>query len=324
MLDSIQPTMLYEAGAVVLDNWALQPLSHGQDLKNLDVLTGLLEVKPMHYNGWWMFGFPKCLVEKAGMPLPCFIRGDDVEFGLRLHNQGVFTVSLPGVAIWHEPFYLKLGGWQLYYETRNALVCAALHQNFAPFRVAVKLTKRLLTQLLTYRYYNAALLVRAIEDFAKGPGFLESDPRPLHASLSLLRESYAQTWTRRETVLRAALVGRSPRRLPGFVLAMMSALVRNWVWTSVPRAAPALIQARDLVWFRVMASDCLAVDTYWDGQLPTYCRDRTIFRRLLRAGLLAIWRLFRSAASLQQDIARAKPALTSLPFWRRYLGMNLR
>ena len=44
------------------------------------------------------------------MPLPCFIRADDVEFGLRLHRDGVVTVPRPGVGICHEPFYLKVGG----------------------------------------------------------------------------------------------------------------------------------------------------------------------------------------------------------------------
>ena len=50
------------------------------------------------------------LVEKVGLPLPVFIRGDDVEYGLRLYMRGVDTIVMPGIAVWHEPFYLKIGG----------------------------------------------------------------------------------------------------------------------------------------------------------------------------------------------------------------------
>jgi len=300
MLDSVRPTSLYEAGAVVLPNWAPKPLHHGLDLCDPDALDTLLSPGAMHFNGWWMFGFPKQWIERVGMPLPCFIRGDDIEFGMRLHEAGLPTVSLPGVAIWHEPFYLKLGGWQLYYETRNALACAALHQDFAPNRVALLLLKRLLIQLLTYRYYSAALIVRAVEDSLHGPAILDGDPRPLHASLAELRSRYPDAWTRRERVLAAAPVGASPWFRLGFVLAMARALLLNWFRASPADALPRALRVQDLVWFRVMRSDCLAVDTHWDCDFPTFRRSQASFRRLLAAGLRATWQLRRAAPELQR------------------------
>lgn len=319
MLDSVRPTSLYEAGAVVLPNWAPQPLHHGLDLREPWALDRLLDPGAMHFNGWWMFGFPKRWIERVGMPLPCFIRGDDIEFGMRLHEAGLSTVPLPGVAIWHEPFYLKLGGWQLYYETRNALACAALHGDFTPNRVAILLLKRLLIHLLTYRYYSAALIVRAVEDGLRGPAVLDGDPRPLHAGLAELRSRHPDEWTRRERVLAAAPVGASPRSRPGFVFAMARALLMNWVRASPADAPPRALQVRDLVWFRVMQSDCLAVDTHWDRDLPTFRRDRASFRRLLAAGLRAIWRLRRAAPELRPAWQAASPRLTSQPFWRAYV-----
>lgn len=319
MLDGVRPTSLYEAGAVVLPNWAPQPLHHGLDLCEPEALDTLLELGAMHFNGWWMFGFPKRWIERVGMPLPCFIRGDDIEFGLRLHEAGLPTVPMPGVAVWHEPFYLKLGGWQLYYETRNALACAALHQDFTPNRVAVLLLKRLLVQLLTYRYYSAALIVRAMEDGLRGPAILDGDPRPLHAGLAELRRRYPDAWTRRERVLPAAPVGASPRFRPGFVLAMARALLMNWFRASPADAPPRALQVCDLVWFRVMRSDCLAVDTHWDRELPTFRRSRASFRHLLAAGLRAVLRLRRAAPDLRRAWLAASPRLTSQSFWRAYV-----
>ena len=319
MLDSVRPTTLYEAGAVVLPNWAPKPLHHGLDLCTPKALDTLLDPYPMHYNGWWMFGFPKRWVERVGMPLPCFIRGDDIEFGIRLHQAGLPTVAMPGVGIWHEPFYLKIGGWQLYYEIRNALTCAALHQDSTPNRVAVLLLKRLLIQLLTYRYYSAALIVRGIEDSLLGPAILDQDPRPLHASLAELRTRYPDASTRRERVLTPAPVGGSPRFYPGFAAAMLGAVLSNWVRPTDAAAPPRRLLVTNLVWFRVLRSDCLAVETHWDRELPTFRRDRASFRHLLAAGLRAIWRLREAAPSLRRDWQAALPRLTSLPFWRKYV-----
>ena len=319
MLDSISPTTLYEAGAVVLTNWAPKPLHHGLDLTDPDTLDTLLDPYAMHFNGWWMFGFPKRWVDRAGMPLPCFIRGDDIEFGMRLHDAGLPTVAMPGIGVWHEPFYLKLGGWQLYYETRNAITCAALHQDFTPNRVAVLLLKRLLLQLLTYRYYSAALIVRGIEDSLHGPGILDRDPRPLHASLGELRTRYPEGGIQRERVLPSAPVGRSPWFRPGFALAMLRALSKNWLRPTQGDSPPRRLLVENLVWFRVMRSDCLAVETYWDRELPVFRRDRAEFRSLLSTGLRAIARLRSAAPGLQRDWQAAMPRLTSMPFWRDYV-----
>lgn len=321
MLDAIQPTRLYEAGAVVLSNWTLQPLNNGLDLAAANALDTLLDSTAMHYNGWWMFGFAKRLVERLGMPLPCFIRGDDVEFGMRLHEHGVFTVPLPGVAVWHEPFYLKIGGWQLYYETRNALLCAALHQPFTPARVGIALAKRLLTHLLTYRYYSAALILRAMDDAAAGPGFLAVDPRPRHAELAALREAYPQGWIPREAVLAPARVLASPRWRGGFVLAMAWALLCNW-FRPVPAGSGAqALDVDNLVWFRVIGADHLAVETHWDVQRPAYRRDRSAFRRLLVRGMAATWRLACGAPQWREAARATAASVTTVPFWRAYLGL---
>ena len=37
-----------------------------------------------------------------GLPAPVFIRGDDFEYGQRLARAGVPTVTLPGIAVWHD------------------------------------------------------------------------------------------------------------------------------------------------------------------------------------------------------------------------------
>ena len=317
MLDAMNPAMLYEAGATIGPSWWMQPIAHMQDVRSGAVLNSLLELGPMHYNGWWCFGFPKRLVDAHGMMLPCFIRGDDVEFGLRLHQRGVPTFGLPGVAIWHEPFYLKLGGWQIYYETRNMLTWSALHLGWTRGRAAARLLSHFLLHLLTYRYYSAALIVRGIEDWNLGPAILDRDPRPLHAALAAWRARYPEPSTPRTRALQPATVGANPR-LPW--LAMTRVLARNLL-KPTPDAEPRVLDVQDLVWYRVAPNEAVAIENHWDPAMATFRRDRAAFRTLGRAGLRAIWTLYRRAPALQRAWQDAAPRLTSLPFWRDYIAM---
>ena len=319
MLDAVCPSFLYEAGATVRPDGTLLPLDHGLDLIDPGVLDHLLEPSAMHYNGWWMFGIPKTLLRSAGMPMPCFIRGDDVEYGLRLHQRGHATVSLPGVGLWHEPFYLKIGGWQLYYEVRNALMAAALHQDFAPRRIALQALRRLMAHLLTFRYYDAALIVRALEDAARGPVLLDGDPRPVNASLARLRARYPDRRTSRDRVLPDTRLARTPRGHAATALAYGAALLRNWFAPTRPEAPPGRVPGDEQHWFRYAHADCVVVDAYWEPALPTHHRDRAAFRSLLSQGLAAIRTLHRRAPALRREWRDALPRLASTGFWRAYL-----
>jgi len=105
---------------------------------------------------------------------------------------------------------------------------------------------------------------------------------------------------------------------------MVRALLGNWIRPTWADSEPEHLNVRDLVWFRVLQSDCLAVDTYWDRELPTFRRNRASFRELMGAGLRAIWRVHAAAPRLRRDWRAASPRLTSVPFWRDYVrhGMS--
>ena len=324
MLDSVKPTTLYEAGAIISDrHWAFTPRHHSRDLVDPDVLEVLTHPIAVHYNGWWCCGIPLSIVREHGMPLPCFIRGDDLEFGLRLHQAGVTTVAVPGIAVWHDPFYLKTGGWHTYYETRNILIAIALHQPFERSEVFRRMARIVAMSLLTYRYYNAALILQGIRDFLAGPGILQASPQALHASLNVLRQRYPGLATPRSVVLEPQRLTRSPRRTASFLLTLGRLTVRNaLVATKTGFSQPRLLPFDDLVWPRMRGVEHVAVERWWDEELPTFRRSRESFRALAweAAGLLL--RLYRSAPSQVARWQAALPSLTSDVFWRRYLGMG--
>ncbi|MBV9653002.1 MAG: glycosyltransferase [Acetobacteraceae bacterium] len=319
MLDALQPLRLFEAGAIVDSrNWSFQPQHHMVDLADPARLPHLAEGQAVHYSGWWCFGIPLSLVRSAGLPLPCFIRGDDLEYGIRLHQRGVYTVPLPGLAVWHEPFYIRVGSWQLYYETRNVLIAAALHFDSKPHETAERMAKQLLLHLLTFRYYSAALIVRGIEDFLQGPTILRRDPRSIHAGLLDLRETYGVATTSARAVLDYEHPTPLPRTWAGYRLALVKIMVRNWLAPTRDKPAKRM-PVRDFAWITLARANHVALDTGWDLQLPTFRRSREHYRALLVAGFRAIFQLYRRAPAVNGEWREEAPHLTSEAFWRAYI-----
>ncbi len=184
MLNLHRPQRLFEAGAM-FDDASLQPrpVHHNIDLVAEGGTEPFLRAGAVSYNGWWMFGAPSSLIEKIGYPMPSFIRGDDMEFGLRVQNAGLQTIPVPGIAVWHEPFYLKLGGWQFYFEVRNRLAMAALHhhQNFRAIRK--DFTRTFARDIAMCRYHSCKLMLDGIRSYSQGPAVaLDTTDGPLHAA----------------------------------------------------------------------------------------------------------------------------------------------
>ncbi len=320
MLDQVQPTRLYEAGAVMSPfDWFPHPVLHDVDLAPIEGLDRLAQPQAVHFNGWWCFAVALDIVRRLGLPLPCFIRGDDAEYGMRLYRAGIHTVSLPGAAVWHEPFYLKLGGWQLYYETRNLLTLAALHRKFSPAAAFRRAGRSWALHLLTFRYYGAILILRGIEDFLAGPEVLHRDPRALHASVTGLRARYGPRQVDRHQVLVPQRVARMPRLRVSFVAWFAFVLLRNLL-KPVPDTESRLVGAGEFSWIGLRHADRIVLDNWWEPQMSAYCRDRGRFREIFRRGVPLLLRLMRHGGAAAARWRTAAPELTSTGFWRSYLN----
>jgi len=190
MLDLMLPTVLLETGARVRrKDLGLELIDIFTMAHQPQTLGKFTRVNDTDYNAWWFFAVPLAAVRRLGLPMPMFIRGDDVEYGLRLRAGGVRTVTLPGVAVWHEPFYLKRG-WQCYYDMRNMFVLAATRLNLHGAKAARVFLRRALFFLFRYDYGFAALTCRGVEDWLRGPEVLGEDPRPRHAAVAALFASF--------------------------------------------------------------------------------------------------------------------------------------
>lgn len=193
MLDLYRKNVLYEAGALYgtsgdsgeLGPFSVVPLKHNLELKDSTSLNFLLEEDNIDYGAFWFFAFSKKVVEEIGLPMPFFIKIDDVEFGLRMKERlQVNAVAFPGIAVWHEPFYAKFPVWDIYYIHRNSLITDVIHASMG-YIDAIKITTiGLILTISIFDYNTTEMVIKGFEDYLKGPDFLKNnDPESLHSHL---------------------------------------------------------------------------------------------------------------------------------------------
>lgn len=116
-------TTQHEAGG----RWTGIRIQHGNHNIVLTELLALLQnetVQSPQYNAWWYCCIPLCLINETQLPLPFFIKVDDIEYGMRITKK---LLVMNGIGIWHEPFEKKRAPQLDYYDVRNKLVVNTLY-----------------------------------------------------------------------------------------------------------------------------------------------------------------------------------------------------
>ncbi len=178
-----EPWKQFEAGARFLEDGTLQGLQMGLDLRTRSVcIQNAASPQKADYQSWWCCCMSVPCIRKAGLPMPFFIKMDDVEYALRL---GQKTVCLPGVCVAHESFEKKYNPALDYYITRNTLITCALHgRDKGAFRRVRRMFAAVMRNAVLQRYDSAALTLRAYRDFMKGAKFLrKTDPAAHHKKI---------------------------------------------------------------------------------------------------------------------------------------------
>jgi galactofuranosylgalactofuranosylrhamnosyl-N-acetylglucosaminyl-diphospho-decaprenol beta-1,5/1,6-galactofuranosyltransferase len=336
MLDRFRPCQLVESGSRYLPERVRINEPSRSRLDRAGDLLPFLQPRPRHYNGWWFFAFPLAVLDRAGLPLPLFLRGDDVEFGCRLLRQGVPTVSPPGIAVWHEPCERKGRGWHAFYELRNLLIVGALH--FPLVRaatVARQFLSRLLDELLTYDYYESWLLCEAVAAYLCGPVALRHPPHAVQQRLQAMGEKLASKMHPRGNRQAFLSKGRQPPEKgqtqgADAPRSGSSVTLRAWRWWLVARnlilsSPSAEAQPRKLwhgsgeQWYDISWADVVAVAEPQRAHLIVLRRSRRRFVRLLLRGL---WLAFRLLGGHRRAVRRWRASvstLTSREFWMEYL-----
>lgn len=160
----------------------LNSLKSGLDLRECEACLYNETEEYKEFNAWWYCCFPMKVVKEDNLPLPIFIRGDDVEYGLRNMKQ---LILMNGICVWHEPFENKYSSFLEYYIIRNQLIDNSFHCQWFD---AKHLKKNIMThckqEIMYYRYKNIDLYVQGVKDFLKGPEWLMAqDGEELHKKI---------------------------------------------------------------------------------------------------------------------------------------------
>lgn len=341
MLDLNKKTVLYEAGALYstashtmkYQPFSVAPLKHKIELENPQKNNLLLTEEHIDYGGFWFFSFSKKTVEQIGLPLPFFIKIDDMEFGLRITKalQGKI-VAFPSIAVWHEPFYLKFIVWDSYYLIRNNLITYAIHQPLLYTRTFFEFTKGLIYNLFLFEYNSIEMQVKAFEDYVKGPDWLKNnDSEKLHGNILALSKSYKtqkvlQNQSSDNYVFKR---GKSPiwkklltfitlngHLLPNFLLQDDEVLI--WLTEGYGgQRSQALGKKRVLIYREELSNNDQEIPYLYQHEIDQSAGIKLLFRWLKVITISGIkWR------SLRKQWKDASGELMSASFWHKYLDLN--
>ncbi|MDN5857836.1 MAG: glycosyltransferase, partial [Pseudonocardia sp.] len=282
------------------------------------------------HNAWWMCMIPRSVAEEIGMPLPLFIKWDDVEYGLRARAAGYRTATVPGIGIWHMSFLEKddTSDWQAYFHYRNRLVAAALHGPDNPRAILVDIFKRTLRHLMLMEYSAVALQEMALADFLAGPDELFANIATILPAIRATRARYddgrpLDSATQVPLAAVDALAAQSfpappTTKLP-IVKGLVSSVLRNLrpVDPAHKEVPQRNVPNRQAQWFVLSRLDSATVTTP-DGRGVTFRRrDPELFRAMLRRSYRQLRVIGKRWPQLRAQYRSAQPQLTSRAEWQK-------
>lgn len=282
---------------------------------------------PNAYGAWWFSCIPVSAIKRVGLPMPLFVRGDDVEFGVRA--QATY-MTMNGICVWHDGFTgrfrASVDGYQY---VRNLLIMIATTGCASDKTFMMRIERGVRLQLKAMAYDAADLYLDGLEDYLKGPEFLASldgeavmkEKGQKNEKLLPLEEldpqyrniKYSKRLLGEESVIDIPL--KLVRSLP---------YDRHLLPDGLLRDTPEVVFYSGLSVFspRTTATKTLvAMDL--DGQHAAVrhmdrVRHRQILDRLQR--LKSDWK--EHGEEVRKAYKDAQPYLTSVEFWEKHLGID--
>ena len=324
MLSEERQWMQFEAGSKYLwrSLYPLRALGQEDDLRERRLAVRDARERRFAYSAWWYTAFPIDITPDN--PLPIFVRGDDVAFGL-MHT-GRHTVTLNGIVVWHADFHLKNNPSSLFYEMRNfATIDTLVFDRHRWWHLGQRFLALSFRSLFGFRYASAEYMVRGMRAYLAGPRALaEVDHPALHDELRQVSEEKPAPLPPEHAAVAITRPRPKAIRLVGFVLALP--LLGGFF-------LPAAVRSKRL---RTAPIDSRAVGIavrherilYRHDRLPEgfVCeRDRRRFFAVWRDVFDVLRQLRRDYATLKRDYRAAYPSLVSDDAWqRRFYGVSAR
>ena len=343
MMNLEEPAVLWEDGGFVRTDGLCDKIKPGAHMDVMhsvvanesydvpDYLPGCAD-QTQRYAAWWYCVIPMTQIEKNGLPLPIFVRYDDVEYGRRCKPK---FMSMNGICVWHLPFFLRYSAAQECYQTtRNALI-NAFASDFAPMSdIEGRVRQTFESRLMSFNYDDAELVLRGLEDFLRGPDWIM---QPVAQEAFLDANRSAEKFSSFESL--HAELSELGISLDG---------ITDWqLYRDLPmsrmehfRFRRSLNGQRGDRGFTVAGKTALIDAFNFDGGQGRYCRAETVIavdvpnrrasiRRINRKRFAKLFTRFSAAlkelnsnrTELKLTYQSAFSTMTSIEFWRCYLSI---
>lgn len=284
------------------------------------------------YAAWWYCCIPVAVIRDQGLPLPIFVRYDDVEYSLRCKPK---FITMSGLCIWHLSFHSRYNAAvERYQTTRNAFVAQAISDMARRSDFLTELYHNMQLELKKYNYINAELALEGFEDFLKGPSYIM---QPIAERRFMDANKNAEKLVSLEDLFEQA-------KSIGFDLANVDC---TDIENDVPRSTKeALIDFLSFNGQRIFntsgenevavipslgwsypagkirgAEYLVAVDPY-NRKGVIRKKDKTRFKEVWSRYKKDVRHYKKNKRSLHAEYAAVRKEITSVDYWKKYLGIG--
>lgn len=331
MLVAEEPNRQFEDVSYVVNSGAYSSVKSNKyymDQQQYIVRNEHIDVEvPKAYGAWWFSCIPVSAIKQVGLPLPLFVRCDDVEYGMRAKP---IYMTMNGICVWHDGFMGRSrASVDSYQYVRNFLIMIAMTDCSSQDLFMLRMERALRLQLRVMSYDAADLILDGIADYLKGPDYFASldgeevikrnaKKNEKLVPLDELAEPY------RNVSYNKRLLGDQSRIKPLLKLMRTLPYDRHLLPDVLLRETPEAVfySGLSILSPRTIGTKTLVAIDLEGNQGAVRHMDRERYQQIMDR-----WKALKNELKERGDEVRvaykeALPYLTSTEFWEKYLGLD--
>lgn len=331
MLVAEEPNRQFEDVSYIVNSGAYASVKSNKyymDQQQYIVRNEHIDVEiPKAYGAWWFSCIPVSAIEQVGLPLPLFVRCDDVEYGMRAKP---IYMTMNGICVWHDGFMGRSrASVDSYQYVRNFLIMIAMTDCSSQDLFMLRMERALRLQLRVMSYDAADLILDGIADYLKGPDYFASlngeevikrnaKKNEKLVPLDELAEPY------RNVSYNKRLLGDQSYIKPFLKLMRTLPYDRHLLPDVLLRDTPEAVfySGLSILSPRTIGTKTLVAIDLEGNQGAVRHMDRERYQQIMDR-----WKALKSELKERGDEVRAAykealPYLTSTEFWEKYLGLD--
>lgn len=331
MLVAEEPNRQFEDVSYVVNSGAYASVKSNKyymDQQQYIVRNEHIDVEiPKAYGAWWFSCIPVSAIEQVGLPLPLFVRCDDVEYGMRAKP---IYMTMNGICVWHDGFMGRSrASVDSYQYVRNFLIMIAMTDCSSQDLFMLRMERALRLQLRVMSYDAADLILDGIADYLKGPDYFASlngeevikrnaKKNEKLVPLDELAEPY------RNVSYNKRLLGDQSYIKPFLKLMRTLPYDRHLLPDVLLRDTPEAVfySGLSILSPRTIGTKTLVAIDLEGNQGAVRHMDRERYQQIMDRWKALKSELKERGGEVRAAYKEALPYLTSTEFWEKYLGLD--